>query len=451
MSNLTNRRRIVFRHVNGELYAISRNGGQKHPGYLFLPQGESHSDGNIIGTDDLSELARAALHEGYSVRCKSLSSGAQSYLRFKDDELCSYEIGPEIAEALGIPEIGSVDDKKANLSRQTIEAAMDAYDRYRQNGEHGELFDAFGEPRDYWVRSTREREIFVYPSKPINFYVNGNNASSGGWGGPKYSAAALHNAGFVIVGENDAPMEVPDKEYLLRGADRIRLCALNYFIEPAREKGAKVVSIRAGDLAAAIGLKDAFPNICQALGGEKFQNLAQVPSPTSTKPNPSSSTIFTYTLNSQPEADAVTDTTKAPAPSAVNLILYGPPGTGKTYRTAWEAVRLCLGEQTASGLKGKGQRSALMSVYRKLVSEGRIEFVTFHQSMSYEEFVEGLRPTTDKAEGGSTDTGFRLEPVAGIFRRISERAEAACDAPIRSPAANEMSANTSSGLFTVCA
>ena len=449
MSNLTDRRRIVFSHVNGELYAVSRNGGQRHPGYLFVPQGASQTDDNIIGTDDLSELARAALHDGCSVRCKSLSSGAQSYLRFKDDELRSYEIGPEIAEALGIPEIGSVDDKKANLSRQTIEVAMDAYDRYRQNGEHGELFDSFGEPRDYWVRSTREREICVYPSKPINFYVNGNNASSGGWGGPKYSAAALHNAGFIIVGENDAPMEVPDKEYLLRGADRIRLCALNYFIEPAREKGAKVVSIRAGDLASAMGLNDAFPNICQTLGGEKFQKLAQVPSPKSTEPNPSSSTIFTYKLNSQAEADAVTDTTKAPAPSAVNLILYGPPGTGKTYRTAWEAVRLCLGEQTASGLKGTGQRSALMSVYRKLVSEGRIEFVTFHQSMSYEEFVEGLRPTTDKAEGGSTNTGFRLEPVAGIFRRISERAEAACDAPIRSPAANETSANTSSGLFTV--
>ncbi len=64
-----------------------------------------------------------------------------------------------------------------------------------------------------------------------------------------------------------------------------------------------------------------------------------------------------------------------------------------------------------------------MSAYRNLVSEGRIEFVTFHQSMSYEEFIEGLRPTTDQAEDTSADTGFRLEPVAGIFRRISERAE----------------------------
>ena len=45
----------------------------------------------------------------------------------------------------------------APLTREAIEAAMDAYDRYRQSGEHGDIFDTFGEPRDYWVRSTRER------------------------------------------------------------------------------------------------------------------------------------------------------------------------------------------------------------------------------------------------------------------------------------------------------
>lgn len=449
MSNLTERRRIVFRHVDGNFYAVSRNGGSKHPGYLYLPQGASQTDENIIGTEDLGELARAALDKNCAVRCKNLTTGAQHYLQFNENELCSYEVGPEIAAALGIPEIGSVDEKKASLSRQEIEGAMDAYDSYRTNGTHSEIFGAFGEPRDYWVRSTRERENRIYPTKPIVAWARKLEGLNGGWSTKDSAAAVLHNIGFIIVDQDNQPVDVPDKEILIHGADRIRLCALNYFIEPAREKAAREVIIRARELASALAMKNDFPNICQALGGEKFQKLAQVPPPTSTEPNPSSATIFTYKLNSQAEADAVTDTTKAPAPSAVNLILYGPPGTGKTYRTAWEAVRLCLGEQTASGLKGNGQRSALMSVYRKLVSEGRIEFVTFHQSMSYEEFVEGLRPTTDTAEGGSTDTGFRLEPVAGIFRRISERVEAACDAAIRSPAANEMRANTSSGLFTV--
>ncbi len=428
MSNLTERRRIVFRHADGQLYAISRNGGHKHPGFLFVPPGASLVDDNIVSTEDLAELARAALHKGCAVRCKNLTSGAQQYLKFNEDELISYEVGLEIAEALDIPPTGSVDDKKATLSRETIEAAMDAYDSYRANGSNKSIFETFKTPKDYWVRSTRNREVRVYPTKPLIGFILRPKTLSGGWSNSSGAAARLHNAGYIIVDEDDEPKERPDQYgFLFEGAGRIRLCALNYFIEPAREKAAKEVSIQASDLATAMGLKDSFPNICQALGGEKFQKLAQVPPPKSSEPNPSSSTIFTYTLNTQPEPDAVTNATNAPLTSAVNLILYGPPGTGKTYQTAWEAVRLCLGDQVANNLKGRDQRATLMSTYRNLVSEGRIEFVTFHQSMSYEEFIEGLRPTTgnDSLEGTEPDaggTGFRLECHDGVFKRVSEAA-----------------------------
>lgn len=96
--------------------------------------------------------------------------------------------------------------------------------------------------------------------------------------------------------------------------------------------------------------------------------------------------------------------------SAQNIILYGPPGTGKTYETRALAVRLCDGE--APGEEGDLQRR-----YEALREEGRIEFVTFHQSYSYEEFVEGLRPVPN-----GDGTGFHLEPRPGVFRRISERA-----------------------------
>lgn len=450
MTNLTQDRRLVFYDAEDILYRPVRDGGSGRSVFKIKPKGASNRAEDAIHVEDWLEVARAMLIDGLSARCQPLPRGQVNYLKFGAQKLVRYELDPEIAKVLGIPSNGTVGDVGAAVTRQAVETAMDAYDSYRKDGAHRDVFDVFGEPRNYWVRSTRERENRFYPTKPLVGFILNKTELNGGWGQKADAAARLHNAGLIIVDQNDQPVERPERyEHLMEGADRIRLCALNYFIEPAREKAARDVSIGASDLASAMGLKDAFPNICQALGGDKFQKLAQVPSPKSTEPNPSSSTIFTYKLNSQAEADAVTDTTKAPAPSAVNLILYGPPGTGKTYRTAWEAVRLCLGEQTASGLKGKGQRSALMSVYRKLVSEGRIEFVTFHQSMSYEEFVEGLRPTTDTAEGGSTDTGFRLEPVAGIFRRISERAEAACDAAIRSPAANEMSDYTSAGLFTV--
>ena len=54
--------------------------------------------------------------------------------------------------------------------------------------------------------------------------------------------------------------------------------------------------------------------------------------------------------------------------------------------------------------------------YRELVEAGQVEFITFHESYGYEEFVEGLRPET------GTGAGFRLEPTDGVLKRIAERA-----------------------------
>jgi hypothetical protein len=51
------------------------------------------------------------------------------------------------------------------------------------------------------------------------------------------------------------------------------------------------------------------------------------------------------------------------------------------------------------------------------------EFVTFHQSFAYEEFVEGLKPVPDERTGGVS-----YEVVPGVFRRICERARAAWEA-----------------------
>lgn len=99
-----------------------------------------------------------------------------------------------------------------------------------------------------------------------------------------------------------------------------------------------------------------------------------------------------------------------------NLILYGPPGTGKTWRTAQEAVRICDGVAPSS-------REELMARYRELQAQKRIAFVTFHQSMDYESFVEGLRPETKDSD--TEGTGFRLEARPGIFREICSLAEQA--------------------------
>lgn len=68
---------------------------------------------------------------------------------------------------------------------------------------------------------------------------------------------------------------------------------------------------------------------------------------------------------------------------AVMKIFAGPPGTGKTWQAAREAVRILLPETSDADIQ---------QVHQNLVREGRIIWVTFHPSYTYEDFVEGYRP-----------------------------------------------------------
>lgn len=316
-----------------------------------------------------------------------------------------------------------------------------------------------------------------------------------------------------------------------KDADRIRQYVLEHYIEPAREEGRDHVEVLVRDVNEALGLKEAWPNICQALAGRMFQDMAQIPEPERIGADQSSATVFRFKLdgtvqsgdvrpfvlfdamgapfqpvrnfnrttgvsafrikpqgagNNADEAietqdivdvaramlvDGLASRVKAIAGGPVNyltyggdklvryelspeiaqaigvpprggvngtssaddgrstdakiqkgftpmnLILYGPPGTGKTFSTLAEAVRLC-GEPVPQ------DRAELMAVYQRLVVAGRVEFVTFHQSMAYEDFVEGRQPMTGAdGEGEAESAGFRLETVHGIFRRIAKRAE----------------------------
>lgn len=102
-------------------------------------------------------------------------------------------------------------------------------------------------------------------------------------------------------------------------------------------------------------------------------------------------------------------------PAGLNTILYGPPGTGKTFTTIDEAVKILAPEFYN---KNESERESIKERFDNLVSSNRIRFVTFHQSFSYEDFVEGLRAETDEAEGGQIQ--YVIEK--GVFKAICEDA-----------------------------
>lgn len=109
--------------------------------------------------------------------------------------------------------------------------------------------------------------------------------------------------------------------------------------------------------------------------------------------------------------------------ASLNQILYGPPGTGKTYNVVKYAVELIEGAKIADG----EPYSAIKERYDKYASAGQIKFTTFHQSFSYEEFVEGIRPVVVDKYGNDTniahaDTTVIYRPYNGVFKSLCEKA-----------------------------
>lgn len=100
-----------------------------------------------------------------------------------------------------------------------------------------------------------------------------------------------------------------------------------------------------------------------------------------------------------------------------NIILQGAPGTGKTYKTAELAL------QVIDAIDGNHDvsHSDIMKKYDEYVNKGQIEFVTFHQSMDYEDFVEGLKPELiTNSEDENVGINYSVKP--GVFKRICDAA-----------------------------
>lgn len=117
----------------------------------------------------------------------------------------------------------------------------------------------------------------------------------------------------------------------------------------------------------------------------------------------------------------------------LNQILYGPPGTGKTYNTVIYAVAAIEGKDIDKIKEENYEYVKIRYNYYKKI--GKIEFITFHQSYSYEEFVEGIKPyipneiwestpkELDTLEKQNKLPDVKYIGAKGIFREICDRAK----------------------------
>lgn len=109
-----------------------------------------------------------------------------------------------------------------------------------------------------------------------------------------------------------------------------------------------------------------------------------------------------------------------------NIILYGPPGTGKTYETIDLAVNIIDGSKNDDHKINKVR-------FDQLRKEGQIEFVTFHQNYTYEDFVIGLKPDVDSEI-------LKFGQREGIFYKMAKRAKGNFEASIdRNPKISQLS------------
>lgn len=108
--------------------------------------------------------------------------------------------------------------------------------------------------------------------------------------------------------------------------------------------------------------------------------------------------------------------TPSPRQFPLNQILYGPPGTGKTYHTVIKALEIINNRPfTEQETTKEKYDNELLPEFNRLKKQGQIQFLTFHQNYSYEDFMVGIRPDLQNGQ-----ISYKL--YEGPFKQIANRA-----------------------------
>lgn len=95
-------------------------------------------------------------------------------------------------------------------------------------------------------------------------------------------------------------------------ADHIRQFTLDHYVAPARAEGRSEITIRAGDVHQAMGLANAMPAVCSAIGSNKFQEIARVIPVKRIGPANGANVYFTFELGARQLSGRAVDQRREP-------------------------------------------------------------------------------------------------------------------------------------------
>ena len=118
-----------------------------------------------------------------------------------------------------------------------------------------------------------------------------------------------------------------------------------------------------------------------------------------------------YEIKGKPDLEHKRPDMSTEPSHSINTILYGPPGTGKTFSTITKALSIV--EKRPEEDLSKEDRTVLKARFDQYMEDEQIAFITFHQNMSYEDFIEGLKPEFDEEKNR-----LKYPTKPGLFKQI---------------------------------